>query len=72
MFGIGKEKKKQKKLKQQISDVQALRRSAAGGQVKNLSEQNQVNRAAGRLGMNPGMQFSSNSPARKKVTGFRP
>ena len=48
------------KLKQRVSDVQALNRSARGNQVRNGSEQLQVNRAAGERGLNPGMLFARN------------
>jgi hypothetical protein len=57
--GIRKERKKQTKLKRQVKDVQALHRSARGGQVGNLSDQLAVNRAAARLGLNPGMRFNT-------------
>lgn len=55
---VAREKKKQAKLKNQVKDVQALRRSASGNPPKNLSGQMAVNRAAARLGVNPGKQFS--------------
>ena len=56
-FGARATKKKIKKTKQKVRDVKALVHSARGNQVPNRSAQKAVNRAAGRLGVNPGMQF---------------
>jgi hypothetical protein len=54
-----REKKKQAKLKRQVKDVQALHRAARGQQPRNRSAQLRVDRAAGRLGVNPGIQYSN-------------
>lgn len=58
-YVTGQTGRKINKTKQKVRDVQALRRAKSGSPPANLSGQHQVNRAAARLGVNPGKQFTT-------------
>lgn len=55
----GKTGRKIKKTKQKVKDVQALHSYKRGNTPRNQSGMVPVNRAAARLGVNPGTQYPS-------------